>query len=183
MARKSIVELVADIASLIPDNTTEAIEPADIRFVLLELLATFRPAYGSLSIPTVPHAIVVGLTPTLLTFTAAQDSSPETVSAFATGSIARAERGASRITFSADMELGANRECTITLFKNGVATPWSIKGSGSGTGRPAAVSMVILDYADPAATYTFMCTADAAATTVTFTNVSAILEVLPVNTY
>jgi len=185
MARKSFAELRAEIAALILDNTTNLVEPADVRGVFLDILDAIQPAYGTLR-RTVPSAnIVANITPAVkVTWEAAADTDPtQTTSNFSAGTIARSERGTSVINFTADMETSANRFITFTLFKNGVATTWRITGNGGGAGNPVAVSLTAIDYADPAATYDIRMTAEIAGTTVTLSNMALIVQLLPVNTY
>jgi len=185
MARKSYNELRTEIAALFPDNTTNLIEPADVRAILLDILEATQPAYGVVTRLVSSGSVLVGITPAVkATWQAASDSDPgQTTSVFADGTIARLERGTTEITFNGDMEAPTGRYVTFTLFKNGVATPWRVTGNGGGNGNPVAVSFVAIDYADPAATYDIRITAEVANVTVTLSNMTLIARVLPVNTY
>ena len=78
------------------------------------------------------------------------------------GKISRAERGTSTINFTMDIECATNRFITVTLYKNGVATPWRITVNGAGTGKPIGCLLTAIDYADPAAEYDVRLTADTA---------------------
>lgn len=183
MPRKSTNELIAQAAATLPDNVTELISAADVRLMVEDFINAIKPGYGVMYTPG-PHVQVVNIAPSLLTFTNLINPNPTEVTVTpATGSILRAERGTSRITLQANMNMAANRECTITLYKNGVVQPWQIKGYGSGATQPAAVNMVAVDYADPAADYTFQVSADVNGTSVTFTNVTAVLEIVAVNSF
>ena len=87
-----------------------------------------------------------------------------------------------RIDINIDVEMAANRELTATLYKNGVATVWRAKVSGSGVGRPAILSLEAIDYSDVAATYELRVQADAAGTPVTYSNGIFAVAATPVRT-
>lgn len=183
--RPSFAELRALIASTFPDNTAGDIEPSELRTYLLGALAAVQPAYGQLLRQTLSANLTANITPPVkLTWQAAADSDPtQTTSVFAAGTIARSERGTSKIQFVTNLETNSNRFITFTLFKNGVATPWKITGNGAGAGNPVAVALTAIDYADPAATYDIRMSAETNGTVVTLSGSAMILECLPVNSY
>lgn len=184
MARKSINELILQAQTTIEDNVTKNISAADVRTMMIDFLNAVAPTYAYCSIPVTPHVQTVNTAPSLLTYTAAVQSYPtEATADFALGTINRLDHGTTRITFSADLELAANRECVFTLYKDGQPTGWNIKGSGSGTGRPASVNMVALDYASGPAAYTVRVSADADGTSISFNNTIFLVEVVPVRSY
>lgn len=181
--RKSIQELRDQAAATIESNVAGAVSAADVRSMFLDFLNAIQPAYGLLTIANTKNQ-TVNITPSLLTFLEAQDSdSSQTTSTFANGRIARSERGTSRLSFNCDIETSNGRFVTFTIYKDGVATPWSVTANGGGAGNPVACSLVGLDYADPAATYTVMVSAEVNATVVTFSKTVFALEVVPVNTF
>lgn len=183
--RKSFAELRADIALAIEDNTMNLITPGDVRNTLLDMLNAIQPAYGQLLRQTLSANVTANITPAAkLTWEANGDSDPtQTTSVFASGTIARVERGTSKIQFVTNFEAASNRLITFTLFKNGVATPWKITGNGAGAGNLVAVALTAIDYADPAATYEMRMTAEVNGVVVTLSGSAMILECLPVNTY
>jgi hypothetical protein len=184
MARKSIVELIAQANATLADNTTGDITAADVRNMVLDFLNAIAPAYGVLSIPTGTLTQTVGLTPVLMDFNTAQDSNPaQTTSNATSNTIARAERGTSTINFTTDFEAAVNRFVTFTLYKNGTPTPWRVTGNGGGTGNPIGVAMTAVDYADPAATYDIRITAEVAGVSVVTSNAALIVQVEPVTSY
>jgi hypothetical protein len=184
MARKSIDDLILQAQTTIEDNVTKNISAADVRTMFINFLQAIAPAYAYCSIGVTPHVQTVNVAPSLLTYTDAKASYPTDANADAAlGTINRLEHGTNRITFSADLELAANRECVFTLYKDGQPTSWNIKGSGSGSGRPASVNMVALDYATAAAAYTIRVSADADGTSVSFNNSVFLAEVVPVRSF
>ena len=183
MPRKSITELEAQATTDLPDNTSGAISPADVRQMFIDFLNAIRPAYGTLQ-KTTPQAISLGLTPVAFPYTTQNDSDPnQTNSSPANGQIARLARGTSTINFTMDFECTAGRFVTFTLFKNGVATLWRTTSNGGGAGNPVGVAITAVDYADPAATYEVRASAEVAATNTTLSNGAFILSVDPVNSY
>lgn len=183
MARKTIVELLAEIGTLFPDNTSGAITPAKLRQFLNDFVDTMTPAYGALSIPG-PLAQTVGVVDVLMPWSATYVAQgPEYTTDPATGKVTRAQTVTSnRITVNIDVDLAANRELTATLYKNGVATAWRAKCSGSGAGRPAILSLDAIDYSDVAANYQLYVQADTAGTNVTFSNSIFVVNAVPVRT-
>jgi hypothetical protein len=182
MARKSIQELIVQADTTLADNVVGDISAADVRNIVKDFLNAVKPAYGQLAVLT-PSTQALTTTPSILDFTTAADSDPtETTSSTTTNTITRLDRGTSRITLNLDVETAANREVTIILYKNGVATPWRVTTSGRGTGSPVGVSLVAVDYADPAANYSVFVQTDAAASVI-FNNVVFLIEVVPVNSY
>jgi 2-phospho-L-lactate guanylyltransferase (CobY/MobA/RfbA family) len=182
MARKSIQELVVQADTTLADNIVGDISAADVRNMVKDFLNAIKPAYGQLTILT-PSTQALTTTPTILDFTGAGDSDPtETTSSIVSNTITRSDRGTSRVVINVDIETASNREVTMILYKNGAPTSWRIMTSGSGTGSPVSVSLVAVDYADPAANYSVFVQTDAAASVI-FNNGVFLLEIVPVNSY
>lgn len=181
--RPSIVELSAAVNAAFPDNTTGLITPAILRGFLQDFLNAVRPAYGIVTL-TGSNVQTLGLTPQVVVFTGASDSSAaETTSTAATGSIVRDSPGTSTINFSIDLEASNGRFVTFTLYKDGAPTLWRITGNGAGAGNPVAVALTAIDYADPAATYQVFATAEIEGVSTTLANGALIVSVDPVNSY
>ena len=183
MTRKTIVELIAEIGTLFADNTSGAITPAKLRQFCTDFVDTMTPAYGALQTPG-PLAATVGVTDQLMVWSSTYIAqSPEYTTDPATGKITRAQTVTSnRIVVNVDVELAANRELTATLYKNGAPTVWRSKCSGSGTGRPAILSLEAIDYSDVAANYQLYVQADVAGTAVTYSNGIFVVNAVPVRT-
>lgn len=183
MARKSFNELTAQAIADFPDNVTGLITPAKLRQFCLDFLTAITPAYGVLQ-RTTPNTQTVGTTDALVVFDTAQDSDPaQTTSAVPASTITRAEKGSSEININLDIETAANREVTLTLYKDGAATPFRVTTSGRGTGSPVGVGLIAFDYADPAAVYDLRAKTDQAGTSVIFSNGVMLLSVLPVRSF
>ena len=183
MARKTIAELIAEIGTLFADNTSGAITPAKLRSFLTDFVDTMTPAYGAIAI-TGPLAATVGVADQLMVWQSSYIAqNPEFTTDAATGKVTRNQTVVSnRIAINVDVELAANRELTATLYKNGVATTWRSKVSGSGTGRPAILSLEAIDYSDVAADYQLYVQADQAGTAVTYSNGIFVVSAVPVRT-
>ena len=182
MTRKTIVELTAEIATLFADNTSGAITPAKLRQFCTDFVDTMTPAYGALAINTL--AATVGVTDQLMVWQSTYVAqNPEYTADPATGKVTRAQTVTSnRIVVNVDVELAANRELTATLYKNGAPTTWRAKCSGSGTGRPAILSLDAIDYSDVVADYQLYVQADQAGTAVTYSNGIFVVNAVPVRT-
>lgn len=183
MARKTMVELTAEIATLFADNTSGAITPAKLREFCQDFVDTMTPAYGAISIAG-PLAATVGITDQLMVWsTTYVAQNPEFLTDPATGKITRDQAiVTNRISVNIDVEMATNRELTATLYKNGVPTVWRAKCSGSGAGRPAILSLEAIDYSDVAVEYQLYVQADAAGTAVTYSNGIFIVNAVPVRT-
>ena len=183
MTRPSIVELSAAVDTAFPDNTSGLITPAILRAFLHDFLNAVRPAYGIVTLPA-SNIQTLGLTPQVIVFTEASDSSAaETVSTAATGSVARTAKGTSTINFSMDIEAANGRFVTFTIYKNGAPTLWRITGNGGGAGNPVSVALTAIDYADPAATYQIFATAEIDGVSTTLSNGALLVSADPVNSY
>ena len=183
MARKTIVELLAEMNVLLADNTSGAITPEDLRTVIGDFIDTMTPAYAVL---TTDAGVLktFGVTDSLLTWTSVSIAqSPEYLADAATGKITRDQPVATnRISVNMDVELAANREILCTLYKNGAPTTWRAKASGSGTGRPAVLSLEALDYNAGPVEYQLYCQCDTAGTQVTVANAVFVASAIPVRT-
>ena len=183
MTRKTMVELTSEIATLFADNTSGEINPADLRQFCQNFVDTMTPAYGALQIPG-PLGATVGTADQLMVWTSQYIAQgPEFTTDAATGKIVRTDGVATtRFSINVDVELVSNRELTATLYKNGVATVWRAKISGSGTGRPAVLSLEAIDYSDVPAEYQLYVQTDQAGTSVTYSNGIFLANVVPVRT-
>lgn len=183
MPRKSISELTAQAIASFPDNVTGLITPALLRTMFEDFLKAIAPAYGVCQ-KTAPQTVNLGLTPVAISYTTAQSSDINQLTASAAiGKISRLERGTSTINFTMDIECASSRFITATLFKNGVATPWRITMNGAGSGNPVGIALTVVDYADPAAEYEVRLSAEVDATSTVISNGGLILSVDPVNSY
>jgi hypothetical protein len=183
MPRKSINELIAQANADFPDNTAGLITPEKLRQFCLDFLNAISPAYGYLS-ATGPLSQTFNIAPSVVSFDTAYDSDPSQTTSNATNdSVSRAERGTSTINFSIDVTLANNVGLTFTIYKQGVATPWSISAVGRGAANPVSVALTAVDYADPAAVYTVRCVAENDGTAVTLSNALFLVAIDPVRSF
>lgn len=183
MARKSILELIAQATADFPDNVTGLVTPAKLRNWAIDFLNSIAPSYGYLTL-TGPTTQTFGLTSALVVFQTAYDSDPaQTTSVIPASTVTRAEKGTSTINFTMDLETNNGRFITFTLFKNGVATLWRVTGNGSGAGNPVSVALTAVDYADPAAVYSIQATAEVNGTSVTLSNGVLVVQIEPVRSF
>lgn len=183
MARKSMLELEADLTLFFPDNAEGLITPLMVRNYFLSLINAIRPAYGVLR-QIADRIVTAGLTPVKLLWESKYDSvSDQTLSSFTTGQVARLERGTSTINFTIDMECANGRFVTFTIYKNGAPTDWRTTANGGGAGNPVGASLTAIDYADPAATYSVFVTAEIAGLALTLRSGVLLVGVDPVNSF
>lgn len=183
MARKSIVQLQADLLSSFPDNVSGAITPLVLRTYLNNFLEAIRPAYAGLSRPG-PTVQTIGTTwvPVVFDTGFVSDVPDYTVTA-GTGAIARLAAGTTRLTVNGTLEAANGRLISFALYKNGVITAWRSSVSTLGAGKPVDFTISALNYDGSAATYQLQAIADVAGVAVTFSNTEVLAESVPVNTY
>jgi hypothetical protein len=183
MARKSFVQLQADLATAFPDNITGLITPAILRNYLNSFLEAIRPAYGLLS-RTTPNVQTLQLTDTPVVFeTGFVSDVPDYTTTPATGVINRLEAGTTTVTFNCSVEGTAGRIVTVTLYKNSVATSWRGSATLGGAGKPVEIALTSLSYEGGAAAYQLQAKCDTAGTSVTFSSMDALAQTVPVNAY
>jgi len=183
MPRKSFVELANELVVDFPDNVTGAITPAILRTYFNNFLDAIRPAYGIISRET-PAVQVLGVADVPLIFEVGSVSTvPDYTVTPASGTVTRLAAGTTRLTFTTTIDTAVGRIITVTLYKNGVATPWRISATGGGAGKPVDIALNALQYDAGAAVYQWQVRADAASTNTTFSNVDCIAETVPVNAY
>lgn len=183
MARKSFVQLQADLATAFPDNITGLITPTILRTYLNSFLEAIRPAYGLLS-RTTPNAQTLQLTDTPVVFETGYVSDvPDFTATPATGTISRLEAGSTSVNFNCSAEGTAGRIVTVTLYKNGVATSWRGSATLGGAGKPVEIAFAALSYEGAAAAYQLQAKCDTAGTSVTFSSMDVLTQTVPVNAY
>lgn len=183
MARKSFVELQADLLTSFPDNITGAITPLVLRTYFNNFLEAIRPAYGLISRPT-PTSQTLGTIDAPLVFDTGYVSDvPDFSTTPAAGTVTRLEAGTTRLTFNATVEAGNGRLINFTVYRAGVALPWKASVTAQGAGKPVDVSIAALSYLGSVAAYQIQARADTAGTVCTFSNMDLLCETVPVNAY
>jgi hypothetical protein len=183
MARKSFVQLQADLLTAFPDNITGLITPAILRNYLNNFLEAIRPAYGLLS-RTTPNAQTLQLADAPIVFETGYVSDvPDFTTTPATGTATRLAAGSTSVNFNCSAEGTAGRIVTVTFYKNGVATSWRGSGTLGGAGKPVEIAFTALVYEGAAAAYQLQAKCDTAGTLVTFSSMDALAQTVPVNAY
>lgn len=181
MARKSIQELISQANATLADNNVGAITPAEVRGMFLDLLNAIKPAYAGMS--RTAAAATLNIAPALVVMDQQLNGSPtEFTVTLPASTLARAERGTTYLNVDIDVEAPANRFIKIQLYKNGVATGGDVTVNGAGAGNPVSGSFSWIDYADPAATYTLVASAESDGVAVTLA-ASILAQIQPVNSY
>jgi hypothetical protein len=178
--RKTITELRQEFLKSFEDPSTSGINEGKLFDFLANMLDTYTPAYGVLATPG-PFARSLTTVNAVLPWQAEYLAQlPEYSTNPATGAITRNEAITSnRIYVNVDVELATNREVELTLFANGLATPWRTKAIGSGSGRPSVASFEAINYSAVPVTYQIQALVDTA-TTVTFSNGVFVVTAVPV---
>lgn len=183
MARKSFVQLEAELTTVFPDNITGLITPAILRSYFIEFLHAIRPAYGLLS-RTTPNAQTLQLADAPVVFESSQVSDvPDYSATPATGVLNRLEAGSTAINFNCSVEGPTGRIVTVTLYKNGVTTAWKGSATLQGNTKPVEIAFVALNYEGGAAAYQIQAKCDTGGTSVIFSSMDAVAQTVPVNNY
>lgn len=181
MARKSIQELISQANATLADNNVGAITPAEVRGMFLDLLNAIKPAYAGMGV--VGAAVTLNIAPALVVMNQQLNSSPsEFTITLPASTLARLERGTTYLNVDVDVEAPANRFIRVQLFKDGVATGADVTVNGAGAGNPVSGSFSWIDYADPAATYTLVASAEIDGVAATL-SASVLAQIQPVNSY
>ena len=180
MARKTMVELLAEISANFPNNTTQLISPAKLREFCTDFVDSVTVSYGILSSPSLVQ--VVGSSDQLLPWVSTYlVQSPEFTTNPATGTIRRDQNiVVNEINVNIDLAMAANRECIMSLYANGVPTIWRAKAVGNGTTRPETISLVAVNYSAVPVNYQLFIQADAPGTSITFSNGVFAINSVPV---
>lgn len=183
MTRKSMSQLVADLLTSFPDNTTGLITPAVLRAYLTSVIEAIQPAYGLLSRSTTATQALTTTSAPLVFESGFASDVPDYATVAATGTIQRLAAGTCRIVFNVDASVANNQVVVFELWKDGVLTPWSCTLTGTGVGEPIGTGFAALVYSGAAATYQLRARTIGAAATVTFHVGEFLLETVPVYTY
>lgn len=155
MARKTMVQLLAEIVAAFPDNNAGAITPAALRSFLTDFVDSISPAYGAFS-TTAGAVIPLTNTPSRLPFQAVVVAQlPEfTLSAPAQGQITRNDGEATNtITFQIDFAAANNSVVTFRVYKNGVGTSYTAVRTSTGANDIADINVEATVYDPNPATY------------------------------
>ena len=189
--RKSLNLLIEQALAALPDNTAELITPEKVRTMFTDFLDTLQPTYGALSIATKQQ--VLNTSPAIVVGFQAVDISipPDFICDAALGTIKRELTGAfgtvpklnTRFTINGDFIAPAGHDITLTLYANGVATPWQQSITGNGVANYSTFAFSGLDRIDVATTYDLRARSSNNGSTVTWENFIFICENIPIRDF
>ena len=183
MLRKSLDEIRVQAMTWLQNNQTGEVSPGELRTLFLDFFDAIAPAHATLALAG-PNNQELGQVPVKLQWSNAETSNAnEITTSAATGSIIRAERGTTKLSFTIDFACAVGRAVTFTVYRNGLNTQWSATGTGNGDHNLVSVSLTGIDYADPAPDYYVMATCSVNGTTVALSNGSLVASIQPVNSY
>ena len=183
MARKTIVELQAELTTLIADNTSGLITPANLRQMIGDFIQTMTPAYAVLS-SLAATVRLANITPAALPWLVEDIAQlPEFTTNIATGIIRRDESIAStHVSVNLDIEGPNNTLIVAELYANGVPTNWRAAANCLGAGRPVVLSLEAIHYSAVPVNYQIYVRSDVNGVSITFSNGVFLCSVLPVRT-
>jgi hypothetical protein len=169
MTRRTIQELIAQCNASLPDNTSEAISPADVRNMLIDTFDTITPMYGGLGVTSQSYDLTT--TPQVITFTTALSSfPPEWTVDPATGTLSRSlgAVGAmtSKLWVTGIAEGPQGAEIIIKLQKNGVDMGRQTEETMEGPAKSVGFALNCIDYGTVNVTYRLMISVSSGTATV-----------------
>lgn len=190
MTIKSIVELLAQADATLPDNSTQLISPADVRQMFKDFLDTISPAYGAIALAS--QAVALSATPTVIAPFASTIAATTGyyVNNLSAGSVTRQITAAGIagatdfIAISGAVSGTNNASVVLTLYKNGVATPYTTSVTCTGVGDNQGFNISGVTYTGASAgnaVYDLRATAPAG--TYTFVDVTLLCQAQPVRSF
>lgn len=183
MTRRTVQELVNQANASLPDNTAEAISPADVRNMVIDFLDTITPMYGGLAVSS--RAFNVTTTPQPVTFDSVLSSfPPEWEVNAAAGTISRKLNAVaamtSKIWITGVFEGPQGNELTLQLEKNGQLLNRKTEETSEGPTKSVGFALNMLDYGSTDAVYRLMISTPSGSASFTLKDVQMIGENVPV---
>jgi hypothetical protein len=185
MTRKTIVALLLQADTNLPDNTSGDISAADVRDLLKDIIDTFKPGFGAIGNDL--HTLVaLGITPVVIPYTTLLAVTADFTANLVAGQITRNSLGLpstnTRVTFATDMACQDGSEVVFSLYRDGINVPGGTTASGRGLGNITEATFEIINAQPVAGNPVYEVRASkitGAASNVDLTNVRLILEVVP----
>lgn len=186
MTRKTMLALLTQADTTLPDNVSGDISPADVRDMVKDIIDSFSPGYGAASNAAVT-LVALGATPVVVPYATLLAQTVEYVVTVLAGTIQRLAGGlpttVNRLSFYADVAAATGAEVQFSLYRNGLAVPGAdttVSGQGAGNFVQASFSIGLtsIDGAD----YTYEVRAakiTGAADNVGLSNARFIVELVP----
>lgn len=146
MPRKTVIALLTEADTNLPDNTAQDISAADVRLLMRDVIETYSPGYGiaSMAALTLP---ALGLAPQTITYDTILAATPEYTVVPASGTITRHAQGlpstVNRVSFNCDVAAPTGNEVVFSLFRDGVDIPGGTTVSGQGLGNVSQASFSV----------------------------------------
>jgi len=138
MPRKTMIALLDQADTTLPNNTAQQITAADVRQMIKDVIDSFAPGYGAMQNLLVTLA-ALGLTPRVVPYTSVLVATPEFTCVPASGTITRLGGGlpstVNRVSFYADVAAPTGNEVVFSLFRDGVDIPGGTTVSAQGAGN------------------------------------------------
>ena len=141
MTRKYSDDIRAEIATLVPDNTTGQVTPAGVRQILNDIVDSFTQAWAVLR-RTADIPVNLTTTPTkLVIFDEVLITSPELVASAANDTIRAVRPGFYNFNFTCSISGSNNFDVAVELMRNGTSTFWRALQTATGTGNRVELTL------------------------------------------
>lgn len=158
MTRKTILALLNETETALPDNTAGLITAQAVRELLADIIDTFSPGYGIVSTDSLTIS-ALGISPRVIPYIVTLAQTDEYTIVLASGTVTRLAQGlpttVNRISFYADVAAPQGDEMVFSLFRNGVDIPGGITVSGQGLGNRVQAAFSIGTTTPDGADYTY----------------------------
>lgn len=185
MTRRTVEELISQANALLPDNNTQAIDPADVRNNIVDHLDTFTPMYGGLEIGASGKTLNLSTTPAGLPFdTVVSSYPPEWDANAATGVLSRTLGAVAGITseiyFNGTLEGPQGTEVILEVYKNNAATGKRIEETMEGPTKSVSFCYVWISPSNVNVAYKLMASVSSGTASITFKDVQFVGKNIPV---
>jgi hypothetical protein len=185
MPYRTIIALREQVGDTLPDNTTGDISAAAVRDMFKDVIDTFAPGYGIMSIDSLVLP-ALGITPQVITYDTLLAQTDTYTALPPSGTVTRLARGlpstVNRVSFYADVSAPTGDEVVFSLYRDGMDIPGGGTVSGQGLGNVVQVAFSISTSAEDALDHTYDIRAlkvTGGADNVDLANVRFILEYIP----
>jgi hypothetical protein len=184
MTRKTMVELQAELALLLPDNNAGEISPADVRTVIGDLIDSLTPAYAVLDISVPLLLPTIAQNYLAIPFqTAMVVQQPEFSANTSAGVITRTQGIATtQMLVQLSVEFSSSSQLDFEIFVNSIASGFVSRVQGNGNGRPVTVSLIGLTYQAGPATFELRVRGESGTTSAIITAAKFLCSAVPVRT-
>jgi len=170
MPRPLLAEVLVDAVTSFPDNINGAITPLILRTWIGKLVEAIRPTYGYVFRVTGAQAVGTSDIPIVCDNGFSSEVTHYTFTP-STGTIHSLENGVNELCFKCSIDGSNGTGVTVTLYKNGVATPWRVSTTLAGSGNFQSIYMNAIEYSGFPANYQVQIKIDAGSQTLSINDV------------